>query len=99
MRRPLFFRKLTGHVRFSLEPGDKQGVLSSSYRSILNAVTGLQFDVDAMMTAGERNYVLRKIMELRTVTLEEDDLPLRLKEPLVGGPAGETIPGRIAEGH
>ncbi len=63
-------------------------------RSILNAVTGLQFDVDAMMTAGERNYVLRKIMAAKDgYTRKEDDLPLRLKEPLVGGPyAGETIP-------
>lgn len=68
-------------------------------RRILNMATGLELDAQEMMTIGERNYVIRRILSAYSgYTRSDDNLPARLKEPLRGGAAkGEDIPDDVLQ--
>jgi aldehyde:ferredoxin oxidoreductase len=62
-------------------------------RSLLNAATGLEVDVDEMLTIGERAYALMRTLSARAGhRIDDDNLPARLSTPLPrGASAGHPI--------
>jgi len=59
---------------------------------ILNAVTGWDYTVEEFMTAGERiNTYCRAFNVREGITREDDTLPPRFMEPLVGGPTEDQL--------
>jgi aldehyde:ferredoxin oxidoreductase len=66
-------------------------------RRILHAVTGRKIDAEEMLTIGERNYVIRRLLTARDGhSWSEDCLPDRMSEALPNGPiAGERVDPEI----
>lgn len=64
------------------------------FREALAAMTGEEMSAEEMLTIGERNVVLRRLLSAREGhTRADDDIPERLKEPLAeGASAGHPIP-------
>ena len=65
-------------------------------RQLLGAATGMNIDAEEMLAIGERNYVIRRLVTAKDgYTTADDDLPIRLKEPLRKGICdGEEIPDK-----
>lgn len=65
-------------------------------REALAAIMGHELSASEMLEIGERNYVLRKVLAVREgYTRVDDDIPVRLKEPLPqGNSAGRPIEDR-----
>jgi len=63
-------------------------------REMIEAVTGRPMDVEEMMTIGERNHTLLKLLSAKEgISRKQDKLPERFEEPLREGPiSGESIP-------
>lgn len=66
-------------------------------REAVSGVTGREIDTEAMMAVGERTYNLLKIhAALIGRTRSDDDLPMRLKEPISKGFCdGQSIPDEV----
>ncbi|MGM0398578.1 MAG: aldehyde ferredoxin oxidoreductase family protein [Halobacteriota archaeon] len=61
--------------------------------SLVEATTGLDLDVEASLLVGERNFTLGKVFAAREgFTVDHDDLPDRLRQPIQGSPAGTDLP-------
>ncbi|MFW5937324.1 MAG: aldehyde ferredoxin oxidoreductase C-terminal domain-containing protein [Halanaeroarchaeum sp.] len=61
--------------------------------SLVEATTGADLDVERSLRIGERNFTLGKVFAAREgFTVEHDDLPKRLRQPIQGSPAGVDLP-------
>jgi len=70
-------------------------------RQALSAVMGIELTPKDMITIGERNYNLLRLLSAREGYRRADDgLPSRFEEPLPrGASAGESIPGHVLQGY
>ncbi|MFB6093936.1 MAG: aldehyde ferredoxin oxidoreductase family protein [Halanaeroarchaeum sp.] len=61
--------------------------------SLLEAATGLDLGVEGSLRVGERNFTLGKVFAAREgFTVDHDELPKRLRQPIQGSPAGTDLP-------
>ncbi|MFB6095333.1 MAG: aldehyde ferredoxin oxidoreductase C-terminal domain-containing protein, partial [Halodesulfurarchaeum sp.] len=67
-----------------------------NYRDVVRlveAATGLELGVEGSLRVGERNFNLGKVFASREgFTVEHDELPKRLRQPIQGSPAGADLP-------
>ena len=70
-------------------------------REAVKAVTGIQLQPEEMITIGERNFNLLKLLAVREGYSRKDDgLPSRFEQPLPrGASAGESIPKDVLQSH
>lgn len=62
-------------------------------RELVAAATGLSLSIEDALTIGERNYTLGKLFATREgFSVDDDDLPERLREPLVDDPGEPELP-------
>lgn len=61
--------------------------------SLVEAATGLDLGVGGSLRIGERNFTLGKVFAAREgFTVDHDELPKRLRQPIQGSPVGVDLP-------